>query len=434
MTSAIDHEYQLNQKHEFMRRRTYRGRRAIRWCVNCEKTPDISWNGGAADEGTWQYHCECGYDKAMLGEIPDIAKMKVGELVTTALARQGVESIQIQDVRQFIAPKATDSQIEFFLKFCAYENLNPFKNEVYYIPFENNRTGQTDYAIVTGIDTYRKRASQHPRYAGHQTGVIVRDREGRLQYREGEFTLPGDQLMGGWCDAYLTGAPKALRTTVKLETYDKGKNVWAKDKSLMIAKVAEGHGLKRYFPEAFTHMQSTEGLVVTDAEFDGEILGPAAIEAQVMDVPNATQSSSAPKWCPVHEGAVFIYEKHWVRGEQVSTWAHIDPDKQGPKGGRVWCELDNVGEATQPEPMQEDTLEGQEGPSEDDNVYPPLTDESTAHFGARLDALLAWAERQYGLSPEQVTGILSVSKLADIADFKAAQEEIITSQQQKGTA
>ena len=144
MTSAIDHQYQLDQKHEFMRRRTYKGNKAIRRCVNCEKTPDIAWN-----DGTYQWHCECGYDKAMLGEIPDIAKMKVGELVTTALARQGVESIQIQDVRQFIAPKATDSQIEFFLKFCAYENLNPFKNEVYYIPFENNRTGQTDYAIVT---------------------------------------------------------------------------------------------------------------------------------------------------------------------------------------------------------------------------------------------------------------------------------------------
>ena len=341
--TAIEQQTMLDQKHDFMLRRTYRGRKPIRWCVNCEKTPTIAWN-----EGAHQYKCDCGYDKAMLGEIPDEAKMKMGELLTTALARRSVESIQVQDVKQFIAPKASDEQILFFLKFCVFENLNPFKNEVYYIPFWNKKEERWDHAIVTGIDTYRKRASRNPLYAGHQAGVIVQDSQSRLQYREGEFMLGGDTLVGGWCDAYIKGAPRPMRQTVQLATYDKGTNVWEKDKPLMISKVAEGHCLKKYFPESFVDMSGTEGYVITDAEFEGEITAASAsvIEGQVVDLPAVDRVP-----CPL--------DGEMMRKNKWHKWSHATSEKNA-NGKTIWHNFtdDGYAEAAQ-EAAQDDAQRDQ---------------------------------------------------------------------------
>ena len=118
----------------------------------------------------------------------------------------------------------------------------------------------------------------------------------------------------------------------------------------------------------------------------------------------------------------------------MRDYAHVVEGETGPRGGKVWCNQAEV-LANPPQPMQDDTQEPQEGLFEDMAVESPTDDETTPRFDVdKLEVLLTWAELQFGLNAVQVAKILSVEKLQDIKDFKGAQNELIASQRQKGSA
>jgi hypothetical protein len=131
--------------------------------------------------------------------------------------------------------------------------------------------------------------------------------------------------------------------------------------------------------------------------------------------------------CPIHN-------VNWFKGGKMRDYAHVVEGETGPRGGKVWCNQAEV-LANPPQPVQDGTQEPQEGLFEDMAVESPTSGESTPGFDAdKLMTLLDWAEKQFGLNAVQVATILSVEKLQDIEDWKAAQESILVSQQQKGTA
>ena len=61
--------------------------------------------------------------------------------------------------------KVTDQEIMMFLTLCKYQKLNPFLREAYLIKYGNKM------AIVTGKETFLKRAVKNPNYQGHRTGI-----------------------------------------------------------------------------------------------------------------------------------------------------------------------------------------------------------------------------------------------------------------------
>jgi phage recombination protein Bet len=375
-------------------------------CRTCGTKPTV-----ANIKGEQILRCGCYPSPPVIRKPPtqkEQIKERYGDIIMQQLAIREVSSIQADEIKEFIAPNASEKQIKFFLKFCVFEGLNPFKNEVYYIPFKN-KNGATDYAIVTGIDTFRKRASRHPRYAGHQTGIILQTPSGTFRYGEGEFQADNEVLVGAWSDCYLQGVAHPFRDTVKLADYDKELNVWQTHKALMISKVCEAHALKKHFPEAFADMSTTEGTVMTEADFPDRL--PEVVEGSstlVLEKGSASAQEQAPKdlLCPVHK-------LNWFKTR--NGYAHEIPGEKGPKGGKVWCDMERTlaqlrdsGGELPPEtaPTEEYTPEAPQEQGE----APPIT----------LGQLLTRCLDRWGKYKEDVLDALGTSDPASIIDFAAA--------------
>jgi phage recombination protein Bet len=137
---------------------------------------------------------------------------------------------------------------------CKYNRFNPFLNEAYLIKYSSKNPAQ----IVLGKSAYIKRATEHPKYAGHESGVIVKLGNGNLEYRKGTVVLDGETLIGGWSKIHMHGYKVPLEHSVKLEEYIQYKNdgtkntFWKNKPATMIRKVALVQNLREAFPEYFT--------------------------------------------------------------------------------------------------------------------------------------------------------------------------------------
>ena len=167
-------------------------------------------------------------------------------------------------IRKFICPTATEQEIYFFLQLCKAQQLNPFLREVYLIKY-----GNSPATIVTGKETFTKRASRIESYAGFKAGLILLGERAEPVYREGSFYIRGkEQLAGGWAEVYRAGLSVPVRAEVSFEEYVQHKTdgspnrFWAEKPATMIRKVAIVQALREAFPEEFGGMYSPEEMAV----------------------------------------------------------------------------------------------------------------------------------------------------------------------------
>ena len=93
--------------------------------------------------------------------------------------------------------KVTEQEIMMFIQMCKYQGLNPFLREAYLIKF-----GNAPATMVTGKDTFVKRAAKSKLCTGYEAGVIVQKEDGTIEYRKGALVLPKETLVGGWARVY----------------------------------------------------------------------------------------------------------------------------------------------------------------------------------------------------------------------------------------
>jgi phage recombination protein Bet len=167
-------------------------------------------------------------------------------------------------VRKFICPTATEQEIYFFLQLCKAQQLNPFLREVYLIKY-----GSSPATIVTGKETFTKRASRIESYAGFKAGLIVLGDCAEPVYREGSFYIKDkEHLAGGWAEVYRAGLSVPVRAEVSFEEYVQRKTdgspnrFWAEKPATMIRKVAIVQALREAFPEEFGGLYSPEEMAV----------------------------------------------------------------------------------------------------------------------------------------------------------------------------
>lgn len=188
------------------------------------------------------------------------------------------------------APPA-DQQV--FMHVCQRTGLDPFNREIYMIP--RKERGQDKWTIQTGIDGFRKRAEQHPQYAG---------------------TLDPEWCGedGVWRDAWVDRRPP-VAARVKVLRHDRANPIslpvrfaefaatfadgnlqgqWKTKPAHMIGKVAEAASLRKAFPADFAGLytddemahqdnaRSSRGMIVeqptqsvTAAELTGQTPPPA---------------------------------------------------------------------------------------------------------------------------------------------------------------
>ena len=173
------------------------------------------------------------------------------------LAKYEAEGQQITitdvDVRKVLCdnPNVTDAEMKMFVELCKAHKLNPFIKEAYLVKY-----GDKPATIVTGKDTFMKRAFRNPRFKGLEAGVTVINRDGFMERRPGSMVGgKTERLIGGWCRVHVDGYEVPMYDEVSLEEYmgrkrDGSPNgQWAKMPGTMVRKVAIVHALREAFPE-----------------------------------------------------------------------------------------------------------------------------------------------------------------------------------------
>lgn len=159
----------------------------------------------------------------------------------------GGQVLTADTVRNYITSgngSVTDQEVLMFIELCKAQNLNPFIREVYLIKF-----GTSPANIVVGKDVFVKRAYRNPKYEGMRAGIVTVDKDSNTHEREGSLKLPGETLIGGWCEVYVKDKKFPIKSLVSLEEYSKGQSTWKQMPMVMIRKCAIVTALREAFPE-----------------------------------------------------------------------------------------------------------------------------------------------------------------------------------------
>ncbi len=138
----------------------------------------------------------------------------------TALSKT-IEAKVIEDYLFTTGTKLNPQQKTLFIRLAQEFNLNPFKREIYAIPYGN------DFNIVTGYQVYIQRAEA----TGKLDGWDVQSK--------------GEQAT---INIYRKDFSKPFQWTVKRSDFDTGYKNWKKMPDFMLKKVAIGQGFRLAFP------------------------------------------------------------------------------------------------------------------------------------------------------------------------------------------
>lgn len=155
--------------------------------------------------------------------------------------------------------KLPDHQRKQFLEICRAFALNPFKREIYAVPYGN------DFNIIVGFEVYLKRAERSGKLSGWKV------------WTEGE----GNQIKAV-IEIHRRDFDFPFTHEVYLSEYSTGKAMWAKSPKTMIKKVAMSQGFRLCFPDELG------GLPYTDEEMESFPEAP-----EVQGAPAFTQAEKS---------------------------------------------------------------------------------------------------------------------------------------------
>src|SRR6266446_2312 len=152
----------------------------------------------------------------------------------------------------------TDQETVLYMGTCQARGLNPFKKDCYLVKYTENDPAAT----IVAIDFYRSRARAQPDCVGWKAGILLHSEKGGLEYREGSFIMPGENLVGGWFKARPASWREEYTWTISVNPFVKrnreGKitQFWREEnQAYMIHKVVESQGLHRLWPDEFQGLQ-----------------------------------------------------------------------------------------------------------------------------------------------------------------------------------
>lgn len=168
----------------------------------------------------------------------------------------GNVKLTAEDVKNYLVSgnsQVTDKEIKLFMELCKYQKLNPFTGEAYAIKFGS------DFQMVVGYETYKRRAEENPAYRGRKSGIVVLRGEQIVQ-KEGTCLYPSESLIGGWCRVFVQRPEfkDEMYKEVSLEEYNKGQANWKTKPCTMIEKVAVSQALRAAFPTDYQGLYTAE--------------------------------------------------------------------------------------------------------------------------------------------------------------------------------
>ena len=209
-------------------------------------------------------------------------------VATTELVRyqtdHGPLSLSVNQIRQYICPKATVEEAYIFLRLCQAQRLNPFLKEAYLIVYGSGENRKA--SMIVGRDAYIRRAEAHEQFGGFRAGIIAELADGNVEEIDGSFPPLGSKLLGGWSLTQRKDRAEPHRTTVSFAEYNTSQNLWVKMPATMIRKVAIVQGLREAFPTVYAGVDANVDIGDVD-----EALGEVLYDSQATP---ATPSAPAP--------------------------------------------------------------------------------------------------------------------------------------------
>ncbi|HXI44499.1 MAG TPA: phage recombination protein Bet, partial [Bryobacteraceae bacterium] len=135
-----------------------------------------------------------------------------------------------------------------FMMFCKAKALNPFEGDCFLLGYDSEDGKTASFSLITAHQAYLKRAEVHPEFDGMDSGLIVKQKDGSVVDREGDFLLDDDFILGGWAVVHFKTRKHPMKKRVALKVFNTGKSRWKKDPAGMIVKVAESDALRSSFP------------------------------------------------------------------------------------------------------------------------------------------------------------------------------------------
>lgn len=192
----------------------------------------------------------------------NIQKTQSSALALAEYKIDGGQVLTADTVRNYLTSgnsKATDQDVLMFIELCKAQKLNPFVRDAYLVKF-----GSQPAQIIVGKDVFIKRASEHPNFNGMKAGIVVLDKNGDIKEREGALKLPGEELVGGWCEVHLKDKDFPVKSVVSFEEYAQKKSdgtlnsMWSTKGATMIRKVAQSQALREAFPNELRGLYQQE--------------------------------------------------------------------------------------------------------------------------------------------------------------------------------
>ena len=211
-------------------------------------------------------------------------------------------NLDMNTVKKYICPNATEKEIYMFLQICKVQQLNPFLREIYLVKY-----GERDAAsTLIGIETFRKRAFRNPKYKGHTT------------------TTSGEgSNMTATTDVVVEGYQVPISCTVEYEEYvgrrrDGAPNkFWASKPKTMLKKVSEAQALRTAFPEDFGGLYSIEEInSIPPVELSSEpiqvpeTIVPLVIEEQSHNLDGPADGQMVRDWVDAQTDIAKLAKKH----------------------------------------------------------------------------------------------------------------------------
>ncbi len=193
-----------------------------------------------------------------------------------------------------LSKQLSENETVQFIEVAKAFNLNPFKKEIYCVPY-----GQGDkrkLSIITGYEVYLKRAERIGMLAGWRSwteGTFeVRYEKKELQGRNGPYTknvkvVTGD--MRAIVEIHRTNWPEPFRHEVYLDEYALDNEMWAAKPRTMLKKVAIAQAFRMVFPDEMG------GMPYTSDELPDEMTRNVTEESETHVVPPAEPPQSKHK-------------------------------------------------------------------------------------------------------------------------------------------
>ena len=223
----------------------------------------------------------------------------------------GDVSLSSDTIKRYLVPSGanvTDQEIMMFMKLCEYQGLNPFLREVYLVKY-----GDSPASIVTGKETFTKRAMKNENYAGMEAGITV-ESDGKIIRRDGSMKIGNEKIIGGWAKVHVKGHAVPYYDEVSFEEYAGKKRdgtlngMWATKPATMIRKVAIVHALREAFPQDFEGLYAPEEINTVDV---------ASLPDKPVDITREQPTVEPVKSFPIADEAV--EEPSWVDKMKTAT-------------------------------------------------------------------------------------------------------------------